>query len=85
MKKIILLIDPPRKIEYADVSRHDMEGYTPLEVELTQRAIEEFTPCTIYTDIKKLMHRKCSTGCPETFIHCFSYSCRAKEIRHRKQ
>lgn len=48
MKKIILLIDPPRKIEYADVSRHDMEGYTPLEVELTQRAIEEFTPCTIY-------------------------------------
>ncbi len=57
MKKIILLIDPPRKIEYADVSRHDMEGYTPLEVELTQRAIEEFTPCTIYTDIKKLMRR----------------------------
>lgn len=57
MKKIILLIDPPRKIEYADISRHDMEGYTPLEIELTQKAIEEFTSCLIYTDINKLMRR----------------------------
>lgn len=57
MRRIVLLIDPPRKIEYADVSRHDMEGYTPLEVELTQKAIQEFTSCTIYTDIKKFMNR----------------------------
>lgn len=63
MKRIILLVDPPRKIEYADISRHDMEGYTPLEVELTQEAIQTFASCTIYTDIKKFMsglwrHRK---------------------------
>lgn len=57
MKRIILLVDPPRKIEYADVSRHDMEGYTPLEVELTQKAIQDFTSCIIYTDIKKFMSR----------------------------
>lgn len=57
MKRIVLLVDPPRKIEYADVSRHDMEGYTPLEAELTRKAIQEFTPCVMYTNIKTFMNR----------------------------
>lgn len=57
MKKIVLLVDPPRKIEYANLTRHDMEGYTPLEVEKTMEAIQSFTKCSLYTDIEKFMSR----------------------------
>ena len=49
-KKIVLLTDPTRKIESASISRHDMEGYTPLELQKIEEAIETFARCELYTD-----------------------------------
>lgn len=57
MKKVVILVDPPRKVEYVDLARHDMEGYTPLEIELTLKAIKSFTPVTLYTSIEQFMRR----------------------------
>lgn len=57
MKKIVILVDPPRKVEYVDLARHDMEGYTPLEVELTLKAIRSFTSASLYTSVEKFMRR----------------------------
>ena len=57
MKKIILLVDPPRKIEYVSLGRHDMEGYTPLEIELTVKAIRTFAPCVLHTNAEKFLKR----------------------------
>lgn len=57
MKKIVLLVDPPRKIEYVNLARHDLEGYTPLEVSKMQSAIALFTQVTLYTDTEKFMKK----------------------------
>lgn len=57
MKKVILIVDPPREITYADLSRHDMEGYTPLEIKETIKAIKTFAPCVLYTDVQKFMRK----------------------------
>lgn len=54
-KRIVLLVDPPRKIEYASLSRHDMEGYTPLELHMTQEAIETVAQSMLYTDIAEFI------------------------------
>lgn len=57
MKKIVILVDPPRKVEYVDLARHDMEGYTPLEVELTIKAVRSFAPAALYTSVEKFMRK----------------------------
>ncbi len=57
MKKVILVIDPPKNICSADLSRHDMEGYNPLEIELTKKALEKFTSVSLYTNLKKFTKR----------------------------
>ena len=64
MRKIALLIDPPREIEHVDLNRHDLEGYTPLEVQKMLDAISTFTTHSLYTDTSQFieeisLHRVC--------------------------
>ena len=55
MRKIALLIDPPREIEHVDLNRHDLEGYTPLEVQKMLDAISTFTTHSLYTDTSQFI------------------------------
>lgn len=57
MEKIVLLVDPPRTIEYVNLARHDMEGYTPLELQKTREAINSFAHNVLYTDTETFLRR----------------------------
>lgn len=57
MEKIVLLVDPPRNIEYVNLARHDMDGYTPLELQKTREAIDSFARSVLYTDAETFLRR----------------------------
>ena len=54
-RKIILIIDRPKKIDFADLTRHDLEGYNPLEAKLTKKALSCFAPTVLYTNPSTFM------------------------------
>lgn len=54
-RKVVLVIDRPKKIKFADLSRHDLEGYNPLEAQLTKKAISDFAPTILYTNPSTFM------------------------------
>ena len=57
MEKIVILTDPPRTIEYVNLARHDMDGYTPMELKKTREAINSFARSVLYTDAETFLRR----------------------------
>lgn len=55
--KIVLVMDFPKNIEHADLSRKDLEGYNCLASQLTKKTFEEFATVKLYTDLGKFSKR----------------------------
>lgn len=55
--KVILVMDKPKTIRKADLSRNDLEGYNDLASKLTKEAFETFSSVILYTDLKKFARR----------------------------
>lgn len=55
--KIVLVMDFPKNIEHADLSRKDLEGYNCLASRLTRETFEEFATVKLYTNLEKFAKR----------------------------
>ncbi len=55
--KVVLIMDLPKNIENADLSRKDLEGYNCLASQLTKKSFEKFATVKLYTSLEKFTRR----------------------------